>query len=59
MSAKRKMLKGVTDEKERAARMRRAIEALRAGVMRKDLYRRGFTHEELSEAARRVRETEE
>ena len=56
MSAKRKMLKGVTDDKERAARMRRAIEALKAGVMRKDLYRRGFTHEELSEAAKRAKE---
>lgn len=51
----RKVLKWVSD-KERAARIERAAQAIRQGALRKDLKARGFTHGELMEAAHQVRQ---
>ena len=51
----RKDLKWISD-KERAARIERAAQAIREGAMRKDLRARGFTHGELAEAAHQVRQ---
>ena len=42
-------------DKQREARIKRAVAAIRAGTQRKQLRAR-FTHAELGEAARRVRE---
>ena len=42
-------------DEDKEKRIERAVRALRAGVLQRDLIERGFRHEEIAEAARRAK----